>query len=96
MFARSLYFYKVYRHSALLRVSSAFRDFAITPHVSKVKPNKWDYLKTEGIDFLDDFLWFDDNFFPEERDVLEKNKTLNNFRLIELHKYPNQLKQEII
>jgi hypothetical protein len=65
-------------------------------YIEKIKANGWDYLKTEGIDFSSDFLWFDDNLLHAERQVLKENDTLNNFRLVELKKYPDQLLQELI
>lgn len=37
----------------------------------KVKPTEWEVLKTDGIDMDQDFVWFDDNLFESERQVLE-------------------------
>jgi len=65
-------------------------------YIHKIKPNKWGTLKTEGIDFTSDFLWFDDTLFQSEKAVLRQNKALNSFRLIDLRKYPDQLLKELI
>ena len=64
-------------------------------YLKKVKANGWSYLKTEGIDFSSDFLWFDDNLLHAEEQVLKENKAFNNFRLVDLRKYPDQLLQEL-
>jgi len=39
-------------------------------YVHKVKANGWDYLKTEGVDFSTNFLWFDDNLMFGEKESL--------------------------
>lgn len=39
--------------------------------IMRVKPNKWETLKTEGIDFNKRFLWFDDNALIAEQKILE-------------------------
>jgi hypothetical protein len=39
--------------------------------LKRVKGSKWDTLKTEGIDLDSDFLWFDDNIFDREYEILE-------------------------
>ena len=37
----------------------------------KVKPTEWEVLKTDGIDMDQDFVWFDDNLFESEKQVLD-------------------------
>ncbi len=39
--------------------------------LEKIKPSKWNSLKTEGIDLESDFLWFDDVIFQAEYKILE-------------------------
>lgn len=39
--------------------------------LSKVKPTEWGEYKTDGIDFSQPFLWFDDDLYDEERTGLE-------------------------
>ena len=40
--------------------------------VKKIKPTNWATNKTEGIDFSQPFLWFDDDLFLGERQELER------------------------
>jgi len=58
----------------------------------KIEPTSWKELKTEAIDFSKDFLWIDDELFPEELDVLKKNNAENKFVKIDLQKNKYQLK----
>jgi len=55
----------------------------------------WYTLKTEGIDFTKDFLWFDDNFFEAEKEVLIKHGALDRLVKIDLVTNPYQLKEVI-
>lgn len=57
----------------------------------RIKPTNWDELKTEGIDFRQPFLWFDDDLFPEERVILEQYGVLENWIEVDLVKDPYQL-----
>lgn len=61
----------------------------------KIKPTNWDMAKTDGIDFSQPFLWFDDDLFSEERRVLLANRALDNWIEVDLRKDPNQLKKFI-
>lgn len=63
--------------------------------LEKVKPTDWREMKTDAIDFSQPFIWFDDDLWPEEQEALEKNKALKSFRMINLMKTPNQLKEYI-
>ena len=58
----------------------------------KIKPTSWRELKTEAIDFSEDFLWIDDELFPEELEVLKKHNAENKFVKIDLQKNKYQLK----
>ena len=42
-------------------------------------PTEWEVLKTDAIDFNQDFVWLDDTLFQSERIVLEKNNVLDSF-----------------
>lgn len=71
----------------------------LTPHLKpetiallmKVKPTLWGELKTDGIDFTETFLWFDDDLFPDERKVLINHNVLSSYVEVDLRKDPNQL-----
>ncbi len=57
----------------------------------QIKPTNWDVLKTDGIDFSEDFLWFDDNLFESEKRVLAKHGCEGKFVLIDLKGNARQL-----
>ena len=61
--------------------------------LDKVKPSDWNELKTDAIDFEQDFLWFDDDLWPNELNVLEKHEAVQNFIMVDLHKDPNLLQK---
>jgi hypothetical protein len=55
----------------------------IIDKLHKVKPTNWNTLKTEAIDFTNDFFWLDDAPFPAEIEVLKSHDQLN--RLIKVN-----------
>lgn len=66
-------------------------ESGILDKLLKIKPTTWDTLKTEGIDFSNDFIWFDDNIFQSETKILREYncvdsliKVNNNLREITL------------
>ncbi len=59
--------------------------------IKEIKPTTWGTLKTDAIDFTQDFLWFDDYVMKAEKKVLIKNNVLNKQILINLEDNPNQL-----
>ena len=61
--------------------------------LDRVKPSEWKDLKTDAIDFDKDFLWFDDDLWPNELNVLERHEALQNFMMVDLQKDPNMLKK---
>lgn len=63
--------------------------------LDNIKPSEWRELKTEAIDFDQDFLWFDDDLWPEELKVLEANNATGNFVMVDLSKDPEILKSLI-
>lgn len=63
--------------------------------LEKIKPTDWKTLKTEAIDFDQDFLWFDDYVMQAELDVLAKHNTKEKIILIDLKSNPQMLKQLI-
>lgn len=63
--------------------------------LDNVKPSEWKELKTDAIDFSKDFLWFDDDLWPDELAVLEENNATGNFIMIDLNKDPNMLESLI-
>lgn len=63
--------------------------------LGSIKPTEWNEMKTEGIDFTQPFLWFDDDLWPEEQLELEKHQASDNFILVDLSRNPSQLKDLI-
>ncbi len=52
----------------------------------------WDALKTDGIDFTEPFLWFDDQVFDAEIAVLTAHKALESWVKIDLRANPGILR----
>jgi hypothetical protein len=63
--------------------------------LNNVKPTEWGEFKTDAIDFKQPFLWFDDDLFPEEKEVLEAHNALKGHILVDLYEDPNQLQKLI-
>lgn len=70
-----------------------FFDPDTMKYIEKIKETYWEENKTEAIDFSKSFLWFDDDLFDEEREMLIKNNCLNSWIGIDLNENPNQLKK---
>lgn len=51
-------------------------------YIKKIKPTDWKTLKTEAIDFTQDFRWFDDYIMEAEKKVLLDHNKLNCVRLV--------------
>ena len=68
---------------------------SLRPHLEKLIPTSWSEYKTEAIDFSKPFLWFDDNVFDFDRDILRENNALDNLIDVDLLKNPNVLQQFI-
>mgnify|MGYP003405717480 FL=1 len=62
--------------------------------IDRIKSTVWDAAKTEGIDWSQDFIWYDDDIYPNEwarfktarptQQVVEMNLRANPLQLIEL------------
>lgn len=59
--------------------------------LNKVRPTIWGDFKTDALDFSTDFLWFDDDLWPEEKKVLEDNNALNKLVMVDLSEDPDKL-----
>ncbi len=64
--------------------------------LDKIRPTEWDELKTDAIDFKTPFLWFDDDLYPEEQEILEHYRALACHRRIDLSRDSFQLLDEIV
>jgi len=63
--------------------------------LDSIKPAVWNEYKTQGIDFSQPFLWFDDDLFNEEREELEAQNALSSWIEVDLAKNQYQLKDLI-
>lgn len=61
--------------------------------IERILPTNWDILKTDAIDFSQPFLWFDDDLFSEEKEILKQHNCLDSWMGIDLANDENQLKK---
>lgn len=61
--------------------------------LEKIKPTEWRELKTDAINFEEDFIWFDDDLWPDELKVLERNEATECFIMVNLNKDPDMLQK---
>ena len=70
--------------TALKYLSNYFDEETIQKLI-QIKPTNWASLKTEAIDFNNDFVWLEDNPFQSEIAVLKQNNCLNNLIVVDLN-----------
>ena len=61
-------------------------------YIEKIKPTDWDVLKTDGIDFSQDFRWLDDAPMESEKSLLQKKGLIEKLLIIDLKNKPDSLK----
>jgi len=61
--------------------------------MKKIKPTRWKTSKTEAVNFNEPFIVFEDDLYPDERNVLIKHRVLENWIMVDLQKDPNQLQK---
>ncbi len=54
--------------------------------IKHIRPTNWKTLKTEAIDFSQDFRWFDDYVMKVELEVLKEKGVLDKLILVDLSK----------
>lgn len=59
----------------------------------KIKPTNWSHSKTEGIDFSQPFIWFDDYIFEFEKEQLRINHCFGSWIRVDLVNNPEHLKE---
>lgn len=59
--------------------------------VDRIKPTVWDDLKTEGIDFTQDFIWFDNDIYEGEWERLKHCSENQVVIEVDLRNNPQQL-----
>lgn len=71
-------------------------DEDLRPWLEKFKPVTWSIKKTEAIDFIKPFLWFDDDCFSGERIDLHEHGAFHSWIEIDLRKTPDQMVKELV
>ena len=61
-------------------------------YIEKIKSTNWDVLKTDGIDFTQDFRWFDDAPMMAEVKLLEEKGVVDKLIVVDLKGEPDSLK----
>lgn len=61
--------------------------------LKRVKPTNWGTLKTEAIDFSQNFLWFDDDVLAEEQATLRRHHAFDSWIPVDLAANPDQLRE---
>jgi len=59
--------------------------------IDRIKPTVWDTMKTEGIDWNSDFIWFDNDISPYEWGRIEKGTLHQQAIEVDLKLNPKQL-----
>jgi len=73
-------------------IEHLFDDKKTIELMKKIKPTTWlGSAKTDAIDFKSNFLWFDDNLFWREREVLVSHGVFDNWIEVDLRKNPDML-----
>jgi hypothetical protein len=63
--------------------------------IDRIKPTVWDIMKTEGIDWSRDFIWFDNDISAFEWEKIQQGSENQQAIEINLRANPNQLKEVI-
>jgi hypothetical protein len=61
--------------------------------IDLIKPTVWDMMKTEGIDWSQDFIWFDNDISAFEWDKIEQGSESQQAIEVNLKINPKQLKE---
>lgn len=77
--------------SAIIKDLSNKFEPEVVELVSRVRPTRWSFAKTQAIDFSRPFLWFDDELVVHERIELIKNNVLENWIEVNLARDENRL-----
>lgn len=77
--------------SLLIKDLSKLFEPTIIQLMSRVRPTRWSWAKTQAIDFSRPFLWFDDELVIHERIELIRNNALESWIEVNLIKDENRL-----
>lgn len=73
------------------RIMKAVLPESLHSDIDRIKPTVWQDLKTKGIDFSSDFIWFDNDIYDSEWKVLEKCKENQSVVQVDLRTNPVHL-----
>lgn len=65
---------------------SQFYPPEIIRKIEKIKPEFWSELKTEVLDFDNEFIWLEDNPFDAEKKILKDAKKMESLIVIDLER----------
>ncbi len=82
-------------NSNVIKYLSPYVDDEILKLLLKIKPTKWDSLKTEAIDLESNFFWIDDAPLYCEKEVLKKYGIFDRWIEINTRKDPDNLMHAI-
>lgn len=66
---------------------------SLHPDIDRIKPTVWDTMKTQGIDWTEDFIWFDNDIMDAEWLRFESAKPEQQVIEVNLRTNPEQLKE---
>ena len=67
-----------------IKYLSSFFPINLLEKMKTVKPTNWETLKTEAINFDEDFVWIDDYPFEAEKAILNRKGKLENLIQVDL------------
>ncbi|PIZ76183.1 hypothetical protein COY05_02255 [Candidatus Peregrinibacteria bacterium CG_4_10_14_0_2_um_filter_38_24] len=81
--------------AALKYLGTKTTDQGLLEAFKKIIPTKWNMIKPQGINYEEDFIWYDDKplSFTEEK-YLQKFNALDKFYLVDLNEEPDFWKLE--
>ena len=62
-------------------------------YLKKIQATNWGAMKTDALNFSEDFIWFDDYLMQVELQVLEDNNAESKHIMINLEEDPHQLEE---
>lgn len=62
-------------------------------YLKKIQATNWGAMKTDALNFSEDFIWFDDYLMQAELQVLEDHGAESNHIMINLEENPYQLEE---
>ncbi len=80
-------------NNAIRMLQGAVSD-ELLEELQRVEAAEWYALKTDGIDFKEPFVWFDDNLFEADKAVLEKHDAMAS--LFQMNPYDPEMAKKAL